>query len=245
MSSLQNRVEQMHAPELRPHIAALYNSFRYFNSVYFRDKLQTPAIFLDRNVWETKGQVVYYGSAPFVIIVERGLVDYCGDRDPLRFAKDTLLHEMIHLHLWKKTHDHGARFTRQVNRIGRRMGLPPVSSSGRGRPPSWCWPACVRGAEHNAELESIQCRIRLARVKESMRNSGILFSDAEAIDILQNFAEIERVLCRGEYQGLLLLDQLVGKISEKTGLHYRTEAAFLREMKQKYSQIFVGTLNAS
>ena len=198
-----------------------------------------PAVFVDRTTWRTKGMIVTFGSDPYVIVIEIGMIAFCEDRDSLKFARDTLLHELVHYHLFVNNmpHNHGKHFTRLCNRIGNRIGLPAVSSRGyKNRPQSFDWPACTRGERYHDELENIYCRIRLERAKESVQKLG-KFTEAEAIDFIQILSELERVLSKGEYGALLLMDQLCSKIAGQTGLIYRTEIAFLKELQEKYARI--------
>jgi hypothetical protein len=131
-------------------VAALYQAFDEFNAAHFEGKLLPPLL------------LVTHTSSP------RALGDAC-ERDPhglrsivrvqpktlsrgLPFARDVLLHEMIHVWQYEVAGDsergyrgHGPRFAEQCNAIGARLGLPPVGVKGRkGLPDCAQWPLCVR-----------------------------------------------------------------------------------------------------
>lgn len=66
--------------------------------------------------------------------------------------RGTLLHELIHIRLSEHTQGdpHGPVFTRECNRIGAVLGLPPVAEGD-----SWAWPggSVLRQLpEHEIEL---------------------------------------------------------------------------------------------
>jgi hypothetical protein len=131
-------------------VRELYQAFDAFNRAYFGGALREPLLL----VTET--------SAP------RALGDHCdkdqhGLRSVIRlaprvldrgmlFAKDILLHEMIHTWQGEIVEDleegyrgHGPLFSDKCNTIGGKLELPPVSPKGRnGRADCAGWPVNVR-----------------------------------------------------------------------------------------------------
>lgn len=127
-----------------PTLRALEKQFATYNRLFFRGALPDVKIGLydmsnHYGFWEppARGQPP---GAPYGHIV-------LSFEPPRRVGwRGILLHEMIHVWLHYTRHEdypfpedhaavHDAAFTRECNRIGRRLGLPEVSEE-----ESWSWP---------------------------------------------------------------------------------------------------------
>jgi hypothetical protein len=92
-----------------------------------------------------------------------------------QFAKDVLLHEMIHQHVMEHQpgvneesyHGHGPVFTEDANRIGAALGLPEVvvrNRAGKKLPKAAQWPHCVAPPERYGGALKDRSRVTSRRV---------------------------------------------------------------------------------
>jgi hypothetical protein len=133
-------------------VRQLYAAFDEFNRAYFNGALREPILLVaatssPRSLGEhvdrdRQGLRSVIRLSPHVL--ERGML----------FARDVLLHEMIHTwqgeiieELEEGYRGHGPRFAERCNTIGAKLELPPVSAKGRGgRADCAQWPINVRPA---------------------------------------------------------------------------------------------------
>jgi hypothetical protein len=137
---------------------ALYQHFDMLQVQYFQNELKPALILLT-----TPSSPSTYGDymdedehgLRSRIRIRPSLVRHASDPDNV-FAKDVLLHEMVHA--WQHEvalepeggyRGHGPVFAAKCNEIGRKLGLPDVfvrSKKNKGKPLCNQWPHCVRPA---------------------------------------------------------------------------------------------------
>ncbi len=131
-------------------VRALYEAFDEFNRAHFNGALREPMILVTapssaRSLGDHCDRDVH-GLRSVIRLSPRVL-----DRGML-FARDVLLHEMIHtwqgeiiLDQEEGYRGHGPQFANRCNTIGGKLELPAVSPKGRGgRPDCAQWPVNVR-----------------------------------------------------------------------------------------------------
>lgn len=193
----------------RPLAKALYNEFARTNRAYFGSKLGAPMIlitepggpralgdFIGRDVHGIESRIRIAPSS-----AERGE----------KFAFDVLLHEMIHA--WQTEvlfeteanangkeigyRGHGPRFAEQCNKIGAKLGLPPVGVKGRdGLPDCAHWPMNVRpDGYYPAPWEPAKRRAsKPAGSGESDDEGKTKTGTADALGIIVDGARVDRAL---------------------------------------------------
>jgi hypothetical protein len=129
----------------------LYKLFHIYNETYFDDRLAAPLILItqassNRTLGDYIPQDVHGFESRIRIspsVLKRG---------GMIFAKDVLLHEMIHgwsheVRCEPETEykGHGPVFANRCNRIGKKLGLNPVGVKGESTLPNCAyWPMNVR-----------------------------------------------------------------------------------------------------
>ena len=158
-------------------VSKLYESFEEFNALHFGGRLLVPFI-----VTEDRSLLHYLGSCRkkfdlvgcgFEIFIDAALILENSLDDKFLFARNTLLHEMIHLD-GMAAHganemgrfSHGFWFASQCNRIGAYYGWPRVRSHNRKHKKRRCipdcqhWPNNVRDAEYQRFFRNLHRQVR-------------------------------------------------------------------------------------
>jgi hypothetical protein len=160
------------APWYREHLGHLYLRHDDWNAAYFENKLAPPYLlftppktpralgdYASISAWGGVGQI---RVRPTLVTGEHPLLrpgpEYAeGHR---RFVEDVALHESVHAYCDEVLHEpedsykgHGPVFARECNRIGEKLGLPPVRPAKcrgplRDLPSCAQWPHCVRPREY-------------------------------------------------------------------------------------------------
>jgi hypothetical protein len=128
----------------------LYAAFAEYNARFFAGKLGSPLVLITQP--QSLRNLGDYIERDVMGLESRIRIAPVAVRQGERFARDVLLHEMIHA--WQSevadVHEkgyrgHGPKFAAECNRIGALLGLPPVGVKGRrGLPDCIYWPLCVR-----------------------------------------------------------------------------------------------------
>ena len=126
---------------MRPTPKDIRAQFRLFNAYHFRGLL--PPVALRWRPLETAYAVWYYPEPRW----PNGCIVLSAHDDAACGWRGVLLHECIHAWLELRygydfeadtsaeSEHHGPVFTRECNRIGARLGLPPIDEDS-----SWSWP---------------------------------------------------------------------------------------------------------
>jgi hypothetical protein len=150
-------------------VQALYAAFDEFNRDHFGSELAPPMLLVTYTSPRAFGdhqRTDVHGLRSVIRIhpktLSRGLL----------FARDVLLHEMVHVYQGEIVGDlepgyrgHGPLFAAKCNEIGARLGLPQVGVKGRkGLPDSAQWPVNVRAGGYygneDAENERAKASVR-------------------------------------------------------------------------------------
>ena len=169
-------------PVYREVLADLYDFWREMNKTFFRGQLKKPHLTIGvtpprclgfcKPLTDWGGQLQITISETVVLGRHRVVVNRWPAEGAKRFARDMLLHEILHQFAWEVSGDteqgyrgHGPRFTKLCNEIGERLGITFVITRRRGRKDSEkatanYWPYSVRPAGYYAPDVDLERMIR-------------------------------------------------------------------------------------